>query len=125
IKGKLLDAMIHGIPSITTSIGSEGMHAGLPWNGTVTDDWASFARAAVELYQRQEQWKVAQTNGTALINTLYQKETLQNRLKIHVSEVIENLARHRDQNFIGRLLHHETLTSTKYLAKWIEEKNRR
>ncbi|WP_108425534.1 glycosyltransferase [Flagellimonas amoyensis] len=125
IKGKLLDAMIHGIPSITTSIGSEGMHAGLPWNGTVTDDWASFARAAMELYQHQKQWTVAQTNGTALINTLYQKETLQNRLKIHVSEVIENLVRHRDQNFIGQLLHHETLTSTKYLAKWIEEKNRR
>ncbi|WP_318344934.1 glycosyltransferase [Flagellimonas baculiformis] len=125
IKGKLLDAMIHGIPSITTSIGSEGMHAGLPWNGAVTDDWASFARAAVELYRHQEQWTAAQTNGTVLIHILYQKENLQNRLKIHLSEVTEYLARHRDQNFIGRLLHHETLTSTKYLAKWIEEKNRK
>jgi glycosyltransferase involved in cell wall biosynthesis len=125
IKGKLLDAMIHGTPSITTPIGSEGMHNGLPWNGTVTDDWSTFARAAVELYQHREQWTTAQTNGTVMINTLYQKETLQPQLKIHFDEVGEQLNQHRDRNFIGRLLHHETLTSTKYLAKWIEEKSRR
>ncbi len=125
MKGKLLDAMIHGIPSITTSIGSEGMHNGLPWSGTVADDWPGFARAAVELYQHQEQWTAAQAKGTTLINSLYQKETLQNRLIIHLREVTEYLTHHRDRNFTGRLLHHETLTSTKYLAKWIEEKNRK
>ncbi|WP_418501440.1 glycosyltransferase [Flagellimonas sp.] len=125
IKGKLLDAMIHGIPSVTTSIGSEGMHAGLPWNGTVTDDWDAFAQSAIQLYQHEENWTAAQANGPFLINSLYQKESLQNRLKIHLSEVTKHLAHHRDQNFIGRLLHHETLTSTKYLAKWIEEKNRK
>jgi hypothetical protein len=31
---------------------------------------------------------------------------------------------HRSHNFIGALLMHHTLKSTKYLAKWIEEKNK-
>ena len=125
IKGKLLDAMIHGIPSVTTAIGSEGMHAGLPWNGTVTDDWHAFAQSAIQLYQHEENWTAAQTNGTTLINALHQKEIPRNLFKTYFSEIQENLKHHREQNFIGRLLHHQTLTSTKYLAKWIEEKNRR
>ena len=35
LKGKLLDAMLYGIPSVTTSIGAEAMHDDLPWNGSV------------------------------------------------------------------------------------------
>ena len=33
IKGKLLEAMQNGLPSVTTSIGSEGMHLHNIWNG--------------------------------------------------------------------------------------------
>ncbi|MGB5498254.1 MAG: glycosyltransferase, partial [Maribacter sp.] len=33
IKGKLIDAMQCGTPSITTAIGAEGMHGVLPWSG--------------------------------------------------------------------------------------------
>ena len=32
LKGKLIDAMYNGTPSVTTSIGAEGLHAQLPWN---------------------------------------------------------------------------------------------
>jgi len=49
IKGKLLDAMIMQTPSITTSIGSEGMHDKEPWPGVLTDDMSEFVEAAVNL----------------------------------------------------------------------------
>jgi len=38
IKGKLLDAMLMQTPSITTSIGAEGIHADEAWGGSVADD---------------------------------------------------------------------------------------
>jgi hypothetical protein len=36
-----------------------------------------------------------------------------------------NLKQHRKNNFMGAMLQHHTLTSTKYMARWIEEKNKR
>ena len=124
IKGKLLDAMCCGTPSITTSIGAEGMHDGLPWPGAVYDDWKSFAHAAVEYYQNSQKWKEAQENGVEIINTFYHKETLQSKLEQKINVTKQHLEVHRSQNFIGRMLQHHTQASTKYMAKWIEEKNR-
>ena len=50
IKGKLIDAMQCGTPSVTTSIGAEGMHANLNWNGFIEDDSSSFVKSAIKLY---------------------------------------------------------------------------
>lgn len=123
IKGKLLDAMRYGIPSVTTSIGAEGMQGELPWNGSVCDNWDTFAKSAVLLHENPMSWKAAQANGITLINTHYGKESLQNRLWQMINGLQQNLEEHRNKNFIGRLLQHHTLTSSKYLAKWIEAKN--
>lgn len=125
IKGKLTTAMQNGIPSITTIIGSEGMHGDLPWNGAVCNDWDSFAKAAVEHYQNKEKWEAAQSNGITLINTLYSKEILRERVQKQLKQLQQHLEAHRNNNFMGRLIQHHSLASTKYMAKWIEEKNRR
>ena len=53
LKGKLLDAMLYGTPSVTTSIGAEAMHDDLPWNGFICDDPEEFATRSVELYQNE------------------------------------------------------------------------
>ena len=36
MKGKLLEAMQCGTPSVTTAIGAESMYGDLPWNGFIT-----------------------------------------------------------------------------------------
>ncbi|WP_420601692.1 glycosyltransferase [Flagellimonas sp.] len=125
IKGKLMDAMKNGTPSVTTSIGVEGMHGDLPWNGTVTNDWTSFAKAAVELYGNQEKWKQAQGNGVNTINKLYNRELLPDKLIQKLQETQKNLENHRNKNVVGRMLQQQTVASTKYMARWIEEKNRK
>jgi glycosyltransferase involved in cell wall biosynthesis len=51
LKGKLLDAMLMQTPSITTSLGSEGMHNDEPWGGVVMDDIDDFVNAAVQSRQ--------------------------------------------------------------------------
>lgn len=124
IKGKLLDGMRTGTPSVTTTIGAEGMHAGLAWNGTIADDWDAFAHSAVELHQNKKSWEGAQQNGNALLQQLYNRQSVQSSLRKRLEHLIVDLDTHRSKNFIGKLLQHQTMSSTKYMAKWIEEKNK-
>ncbi len=124
LKGKLIQAMVNGTPSITTSIGSEGMHDSMPWSGFVEDDIESLIKGAVELYQDHNLWKEKQKNGAAIINSLYSKQDHLLRFSEKIQIIITNLTEHRSQNFIGQMLQHHTMNSYKYLSKWIEEKNK-
>ena len=125
LKGKLVDAMSCGTPSVTTGVGAEAMHAALPWSGTVADEPAAFARAAVALYQSKAQWQQAQKNGAVIINTLYSQSELGGKLLDRIEGLRKHLASHRLGNFTGAMLRHHTLQSTRYMAQWIEAKNRR
>ena len=124
IKGKLIEAMIFGAPSMTTSIGAEGMHSDLPWNGFIEDNPELFAKEAIVLYSNKSLWEQSQKNGIALINQLYDKENLGKKFIDSVKRLQQNLEGHRKQNFLGSLLQHQSLQSTKYMSKWIEEKNK-
>jgi len=124
LKGKLIDAMQTGTPSVTTSIGAESMHGELPFNGFVENDPEQFAQKAVELYTKESVWTASQQNGVEIINHLYDKTKLSKKLSQRITELQKKLKSHRSANFIGSLLHHHTLQSTKYLSKWIEEKNK-
>jgi len=124
IKGKLTEAMQNGTPSVTTEIGAEGMHADFPWNGFVEDIPENFANKAVELYSNKPVWKKAQQNGIKIINQIYDKEKLSGPFLKHIKNLQTNIGLHRTQNFIGAMLQHHTLKSTKYLSKWIEEKGK-
>jgi len=124
IKGKLTEAMLNGTPSVTTTLGAEGMHADLPWSGFVEDDFNVFAKRAFELYLSEKSWSDSQQKSIEIINNLYNKVTLEKLLLERIKELQNNIDFHRAQNFIGSLLHHQTLQSTKYMSKWIEEKNK-
>ena len=124
IKGKLTEAMVCGTPSVTTKIGAEGMHDNYPWNGYVVNDFNEFSEKAVYLYLNKEQWKKSQLNGVAIINNIYDKEKLGRPFVNQIIETQNNLEQHRTQNFLGNLLQHQKYQATKYMSKWIEEKNK-
>ena len=124
IKGKLTEAMLCGTPSVTTSIGVEGMRGNLPWNGFVEDDFAKFALKANELYSNKATWKIAQLNGIEIINSIYSKKKNGELFFNKIEEIQQNLEKHRTFNFLGNLLQHQTLQATKYMSKWIEAKNK-
>ncbi len=125
IKGKLLDAMIMQTPSITTSIGSEGMHDQEPWSGVITDDMTEFVEAAVTLYNNEEAWLSAQQNAVSLLQTRYDSHLLGPQLISKITETEKNLVQHRLNNFTGAMLKHHSMTSTKYMSQWIAAKNAR
>jgi len=124
IKGKLIDAMLNGTPSVTTGIGAEGMHGDLPWNGHVEDSPDEFAKAAIDIYLDKGQWQKAQQNGIEIINRVYDKTSLGNKFINRLEEIQNRLNEHRTSNFLGAILMHHTVASTKYLSKYIEEKNK-
>ena len=123
IKGKLVDSMICGTPSVTTEVGIEGMHANLPWSGKVSNDAYALAKNAFELYTHKEIWTKCQNNGVTIINHVYDKNILEEYLSRRINETINNIKEHRATNFIGSMFMHHSMASTKYMAKWIESKN--
>jgi len=125
IKGKLLDAMIMQTPSITTSIGSEGMHDQEPWPGIITDDMTEFVEAAVSLYNNEKEWLSAQQNAVSLLYARYDSQLLGPQLISKITETEKNLVQHRLNNFTGAMLKHHSMSSTKYMSQWITAKNAR
>lgn len=124
IKGKLVEAMQCGTPSVTTTIGTESMCGDLPWNGFISDEPQAFADKAVELYQDATLWLKAQENGFEIIEKRYLKSLFEDGFIKHILKTQTHLKQHRLDNFMGTLLQHHTLTSTKYMSRWIEEKNK-
>ena len=124
IKGKLLDAMIMQTPSVTSSIGSEGMFEDETWPGFISDDIEEFVNKAVELYNDENKWNEAKDNAHVLLKSKYDAKILGQQLIEKIDEVYENLEDHRLNNFTGSMLRHHSMSSTKYMSQWIAEKNK-
>lgn len=124
-KTKLLEAMQCGTPSVTTYVGAEAMHGNLKWNGVITDQANEIIEAANTLYMVKNLWDDAQQSGIAIVNERFEKSLFKVVFAEKISALKENLSAHREQNFVGEILKHHTLSSTKYLSRWIEEKNRK
>lgn len=123
VKGKFIDAMQVGTPSMTTSVGAEAMKGSLDWNGFIEDDLEVFVERAAELYEDKTAWLSAQQNGVRIINERYSELQFADDF-ISIVENL-NLSTHRQKNFIGQILNHHITQSTKYMSLWIEEKNRK
>lgn len=124
LKGKLVEAMQCGTPSITTPVGAEGMHGDLSWPGFIENSPKEFAKRAVQLYKDEQKWKQAQLQGVRIINSRFDKESFSGAFKERLLNLIENIENHRHQNFMGSILQHHTVASTKFMSKWIEAKNK-
>ncbi|MBD1588490.1 glycosyltransferase [Pseudomonas typographi] len=123
IKGKLLEAMQCGTPSVTTPIGAEGM--GDPWPGAVAGNAGEFATVAVALYQDPVRWAGAQARGFTLLGQAYGYATHAAALAGRLHALRSDLAGERRRNFTGALLRHHLHQSTRYMAQWIEAKRER
>jgi len=125
IKGKLIEAMLCGTPSVTTAIGCEGIiDENQDWNGYIANDPKTFAASAVELYTNKSLWQKSQQNGIDIINTKFQKEKFTGPFLETLHQLRRNLDHHRSKNFIGAMFQFHTMRSTEYMSRWIEEKNK-
>jgi glycosyltransferase involved in cell wall biosynthesis len=146
IKGKLVDAMQCRTPSITTSIGAEGLMPSLKqesenssdlndkvinkhllWPGAIHDidkSTEDFIQAAIAVYSDEETWNQASEKCPPLFSSIFNYEIQAKKLIETIDSISNNLTEHRQKNFLGQVLQHHTLSSTKYMSQWIEAKTR-
>lgn len=125
LKGKLWESMQFGLPNVTTSIGAEAMHKALPWNGFIKNSDDEFVEKAVELYQNEPAWNKANENAYVILNQVFDKKLYVKQFWEKLSDIENNLERHRTENYLCKILQHHQLNSTKYMSRWIEEKNKK
>lgn len=124
IKGKLVDAMLCGTPSVTTPVGAEGMHGEHAWPGAITQSAVDFANRAVALYHDEVQWQQARAAGYHLLTERYSQSVHGPALIDKLRYCQKNLQQLRVTNFTGSMLRHHSHKSTQYMSQWIEAKNR-
>lgn len=76
IKGKVGEAMAHGVPVVTTSIGAEGFGLTHGVDVMIADDPASFATAVAQLYSEQELWETIARNARLRIQEHFTPEVI-------------------------------------------------
>jgi glycosyltransferase involved in cell wall biosynthesis len=81
VKGKILEAMSHGLPVVTTSVGAEGLSIRPGVDVMVADDVEEFARAVESLYLDRETWKRIQANGRGVIERHYTADQFESAVR--------------------------------------------
>lgn len=125
IKGKIMESLEYGVPFVSTGIGTEGMFFDETWDDCVANDWDSFVRKAVELYKTKEKWSNFQALGKHHLATYFDRQKHQQRFLTVVDELMETIHAKRKKRYYSQLIQHHSLMSTRYLSKWIMEKNRK
>jgi len=122
LKGKLFEAMQHGLPTITTPVGAEGMYGQDATMEFIADTWQQFTNLAALVYKEERDWLHIQQKGYAILESRFLKNNFAERFATNISYVAKNLKSHREDHFMGQILQYKTMQATKYLSKWIEEK---
>jgi len=125
LKGKLLDAMRYGIPSVTTTIGAEGMCGAFFFPGCIQDDNEKFIANAIQLYSEEERWNDFQKQGFSIVEKRFLKSSFSEAFSKRLEDLLQNIDSHRKANFVGQMLLHHSNQASKYMSKWIEEKNQK
>lgn len=121
LKGKLLDAALNGTPAVTTSIGVEGMYA----IAISKENVSAFVDASVQLYSQEKIWKEQQQEAFQVVAKHFNREHFSKDFIEKLNRLQTQLKQHRQANFMGQILQHQSLQATKFMSKWIEEKNRK
>jgi len=122
-KGKLLTAMENGTPSVTTSLGAEAMQFGRSWPGAISDNWQDFITKTQVLYNFKEQWQLAQSHISPLLEAHFNKQTYYDIFKRSIDILLLDIDSHRSKNVVGAILEYHAYKSSKYMSLWIKEKN--
>ncbi len=124
LKGKLWESMKFGLPNVTSSVGAEAMSRDLPWNGFIEDSDEEFTNKAVILYTNESIWNQANENASVILEQVYCKTVHILPFWTTLYKITDHLYNHRNTHFLGIILQHHQLNSTKYMSRWIEEKNK-
>lgn len=128
IKGKILDAWMHGMPVITTPIGSEGIVTDeIDFGGAICTSTNEICEQAIMMMQgtthaEDNYYHQGQKRGYQLLQEQFDQETNWKMVQSKLDDGEGNLQERRQNDLTRSLLWHQSMKSTKYLSKWIELK---
>jgi O-antigen biosynthesis protein len=123
LKGKIIDAVTSGTPYVSSQIGLEGIDFDSVNLDFTEIDIQTFSKEAITLYENKNLWTNFQLNAINKFSSKFDSKFHLENLKMALQKFIE-LKQYKNNNIIGKIIQQEQLRSTKYLSKWIEEKNR-
>lgn len=123
VKGKMLDALCCETPSVTTFVGAEGIATAAEWPGYVSDSPEELSAQAIKLYTDEGEWSAANEKGKEILNKFNKDKFVQGFLA-RVGGLKTGLKKHREEHFLGRVFHHQSMGASRFMSKWIEEKNK-
>lgn len=124
LKGKLLDAMLNGLPVITSPVGAEGMYGNFQVPGAIAENDTAFIEKAIELYCNESIWNESLLARTEILNHRFERKKFTVQFSTKLKQLNNNIENHRNHNIVGNIILNSYHNSIKYMSKWIEEKNK-
>jgi glycosyltransferase involved in cell wall biosynthesis len=92
-KRKMVQTLMTGTPSVSTSVGIEGLNLRNEEHVLVADDPASFAESIVRLLEDKKLWQRLARNGYGYISEIYGRKAAQARFKQAISAILSKEAK--------------------------------
>lgn len=90
-KRKLMQSLMVGTPSVSTSIGVEGLNVKHDRHVLVADDEAAFAAAIKRLVTDEELWERLALEGQTFIKTVHGREAVFDRFKAVIAQITNSV----------------------------------
>ncbi|MBC9812413.1 glycosyltransferase family 4 protein [Crocinitomicaceae bacterium CZZ-1] len=123
IKGKIVETLEYGVPFVSTSVGTEGMFFGADWEECIADDWTSFVQKAISQYCDMTKWENYQKMRKQHLQTHFARSLFEQNFLDQLDNLTKTIHAKRKKRYFSSLVQHHSLMSTRYLSKWIMEKN--
>jgi glycosyltransferase involved in cell wall biosynthesis len=90
VKGKIGEALSHGVPIVTTSVGVEGMSMTDGRDALIGESPSELAAAIVRVYKDEELWVSLRQNGLALVDELFGEGATRERVMSLLAAVAQS-----------------------------------
>lgn len=119
VKGKIVDALRCGLPSITTPIGAEGIKYDV-WPGAIVKNQEDFIDSAVATFQSVHNFI---PEARAILDMNFVPEQHSSDLITAVKSALNSLTGRRSKHFLQQMVSHHSLQTHQYMSQWIAAKN--
>jgi glycosyltransferase involved in cell wall biosynthesis len=124
LKGKIFDAMKAATPVAMTTIAAEGMFENTATYGFVDDDPVNYAQKCLQLYNSESEWQSVSLENSHILKSNYLGSAFAKALLTKTSQLISYKSPEINRNnFSSKMLNYHSNKATKFMSKWIEERN--
>jgi len=93
MKGKIGEAMGHGIPVVTTSIGAQGMGIVNREHAMIANSPEAFADAVIELLEKKDLYNTIRNNGINLVKQKYSEKVVGENINNIMMDILNRPAK--------------------------------